>query len=88
MKYKKRLLRIKNNNNTKPTDTPKKQLQKMADTPESRKDLIKNALFGEVFIKQLQEIFSEMKTVKEKRLLTKVILGKLVDKYKLWRMKE
>ncbi|GBP23582.1 hypothetical protein EVAR_80198_1 [Eumeta japonica] len=58
----------------------------MADNPESRKDLVKKALFGEVLKQQIEDNFSEMKTVKEKRLLTKMVAGKIVDKYKLWRM--
>lgn len=85
LKYKKRLSRLKMKENTK--DTPNTKLQKMADTPECRKDLVKRALFGEVLKQQLQDNFSEMKTLKEKRLLTKIVSGKIVDKYKLWRMK-
>lgn len=59
----------------------------MTDTPESRKILVKKALFDEVLKEQLQENFSEMKTIKEKRLLAKIVSGKIVDKYKLWQMK-
>ncbi|XP_022819027.1 uncharacterized protein LOC111353248 [Spodoptera litura] len=87
LKYKKRLSRLKKSTNPKPTDTPNTKLQKMADNPESRKDLVKKALFGEVLKQQIEDNFSEMKTVKEKRLLTKMVTGKIVDKYKLWRMK-
>lgn len=71
LKYKKRLSRLKKSITPKPKDTPNTKLQKMADTPESRKDLVKTALFGEVLKQQIQDNFSEMKTVKEKRLLTK-----------------
>ncbi|CAK1587644.1 unnamed protein product [Parnassius mnemosyne] len=88
LKYKKRLSRLKKKAITERKDTPNTKLLKMADTPKSRKDLVKKALFGEVLKEQLQENFSEMKTLREKRLLAKVVLGKIVDKYKLWRMKD
>lgn len=60
----------------------------MLDTPESRKQFVKKALFGEVLKDQLKDNLADMKTIKEKRLLTKLVSGKLVDKYKLWRMED
>lgn len=86
LKYKKRLTRLTKRTKPKPKDTPNTKLQKMADTPETRKELVKKALFGEVLKEQLQENLSMMKTVREKRLLAKVVSGPMVDKYKLWRM--
>lgn len=87
-RYKKRLSRLTKRTKPKPKDTPNTKLQKMADTPETRKELVKKALFGEVLKEQLQENFSVMKTENDKRLLTKIVSGKMVDKYKLWRMEK
>lgn len=84
--YKKCLSRITNKDNTKPKETPNTKLQKMAESPEFRKELVKKALFGEVLKEQLQENFSEMKTRTKKKNFTKIVSGKLVDKYKLWRI--
>ncbi|GBP83096.1 hypothetical protein EVAR_84860_1 [Eumeta japonica] len=80
LKYKKRLSRLKSTI-PKPTDTPNRKLQKMADNPESRKDLVKKALFGKVLKQQIEDNFSEMKTVKEKRLVVK-LLGKTNMEYR------
>lgn len=82
-KYKKRLLRLKKD--TKQKDTPNTKLLKMAETPETRKDLVKKALFGEVLKEQIKDNLTELRTTREKRLLTNLISGKHVDKYKLWR---
>lgn len=60
----------------------------MAGTPKSSQDLVENALFGMALKKQLRENFSKKKTIKDKKDLIKAISGKVIDKYKLWRMKD
>lgn len=85
LRYKQRLYRKKPN---KKPDTPNSKIKKLADTPESKKVLVKKALFGEIIKEQLKENFSRMKTLREKRFMTKVVTGRLVDKYKLWRMEK
>lgn len=54
------------------------------DTPKSNKELANKAPFEEVLKKHL----SEMKTVKLKRCLHKVVSVKVINKYKLWRMND
>lgn len=85
-KYKKRLTRLTERTKPKPKDTPNTKLQKMIDNPETRREVVKKALFGEVLKEQLRENLSNLNTVREKRMLAKVVSGSMVDKYKLWRM--
>ncbi|KAK9871756.1 hypothetical protein WA026_014211 [Henosepilachna vigintioctopunctata] len=58
LKYKKRLSRLKKSINPKPKDTPNTKLQKMADTAESRKDLVKIALLGYGICRELPRSYS------------------------------
>lgn len=89
-KYKKRLQRLekKANNNSKHDETPNTKLTRMCDTPETRKDVVKKALFGEILNKQLKENYAGLKTQKEKDIFGKVVSGAIVKKYKLWRIQD
>lgn len=89
-KYKKRLQRLKKKviNNNQNDETPNTKLTRLCDTPSTRKDVVKKALFGEVLNKQLKENYADLKTQKEKEIFGKVVSGKIVKKYKLWRIKD
>lgn len=89
-KYKKRLQRLgkKANNNSKNDETPNTKLTRMCDTPATRKEVVKRALFGEVLNKQLKENYADLKTQKEKDIFGKVVSGAIVKKYKLWRIQD
>ncbi|CAH1113315.1 unnamed protein product [Psylliodes chrysocephalus] len=69
-------------------DTPNTKLQKMGDVPETRKEVVKKAIFSEILNEQLKENYAQLKTFKEKQIFGKVMSGTIVNKYKLWRNKE
>ncbi|CAH4034245.1 unnamed protein product [Pieris brassicae] len=54
-KYKKRLSRFNSKNKKIVEDTPKTKILKMLEEPDQRKEVVKNALFGDVIRKQLKE---------------------------------
>lgn len=86
-KYKKRLQRLEMKvNSSKNEETPNTKLTRMCDTPETRTDLVKKALFGEVLNKQLKENYAGLRTQKEKDIFGRVVSGAIVKKYKLWRV--
>lgn len=86
-KYKKRLQRLEMKvSSRKNEETPNTKLTKMCDTPETRADVVKKALFGEILNKQLKENYAGLKTQKEKDIFGRVVSGAIVKKYKLWRV--
>lgn len=89
-KYKKRLQRFekKANNNGKNDETPNTKLTRMCDSPETRKDVVKKAIFGEVLNEQLKENYAGLKTQKEKEIFGNVVSGAIVKKYKLWKFQD
>lgn len=69
-------------------DTPNTKLIKMCDSPETRREVLKKALFVEVLNAQLKENYANLKTCKEKQIFGNVVYRKLINKYKLWRSKD
>lgn len=67
--------------------TPKTRCEQLADDITERRELVKKAIFGEVLKTQLEENCAKIKNHKEKAVYRKIISGKLVNKYKLWRHK-
>ena len=66
--------------------TPKTRIEEMSEDLTKKKELVKKALFGEVIKIQLEENYSNIKTHEEKTKFKQAISGKVVDKYKLWRI--
>ncbi|KAL3287654.1 hypothetical protein HHI36_002121 [Cryptolaemus montrouzieri] len=66
-------------------ETLNTKLQRMCDTPETRREVVKKALFGEVFNEQLKENYANLKTLKEKQIFGEVVSSILIDKHKLWK---
>lgn len=87
-KYRKRLERLEKAKTKENVDTPNTKFTKMCDSPETRREVVKKALFGEVLNAQLKENYANLKTCKEKQIFGKVVSGKLIHKYKLWRSKD
>ncbi|KAF9407697.1 hypothetical protein HW555_012370 [Spodoptera exigua] len=67
--------------------TPKTRIEDMSEDITKKKELVKKALFGEVIKTQLEENYTKLKTHEERKKFKQVISGNLVDKYKLWRIK-
>lgn len=67
--------------------TPKTRIEDMSEDITKKKELVKKALFGEVIKTQLEENYTKLKTHEERNKFKQVISGNLVDKYKLWRIK-
>nr|CAH7752860.1 unnamed protein product [Callosobruchus chinensis] len=65
--------------------SPKTRIENMAKNPEHHKEVVKKAIFGEILKTQIDQNYVMLKHNAEKATLKKVITGKLVDKYKLWR---
>lgn len=65
--------------------TPKTKIQNMADDPNQRNELVKKALFGEVLQTQISLNLSNANTHQDRSNIKRLIAGKIVDKYKLWR---
>lgn len=65
--------------------TPKTRIEQMSEDVTKKKKIVKEALFGEALKIQLEENYAKTKSRRKKSL--KVITGKKVDKYKLWRIK-
>ena len=87
-KYRKRFKRLETAKTKENVDTLNTKLTKMCDSPETRREVVKKALFGEVLNAQLKENYTNLKTCKEKQIFGKVVSGKLIHKYKLWRSKD
>ncbi|XP_060806067.1 uncharacterized protein LOC132902972 [Amyelois transitella] len=87
-KYKKRLSRLEKTINQNKDETPNTKINRMIDDSNSRKEIVKKALFGEVMNKQLKENYSQLKTQKDKQIFSKVVAGTSVHKYKLWTTKD
>lgn len=87
-KYRKRLERLEKAKTKENVDTPNTKLIKMCESSETRREVVKKALFGEVLNAQLKENYANLKTCKEKQIFGKVVSGKLIHKYKLWRSKD
>lgn len=66
--------------------TPKTRIAEMSEDVTKKKELVKKALFGEVIKIQLEENYSQIKSHEEKKKFKQAISGKIVDKYKLWRI--
>ncbi|KAL3277741.1 hypothetical protein HHI36_013081 [Cryptolaemus montrouzieri] len=60
----------------------------MCESPETRREVFKKKLFGEVLKAQLKENYAYLKTCKEKQIFGRAVSGKPIRKYKLWRRKE
>ncbi|CAH4030727.1 unnamed protein product [Pieris brassicae] len=67
--------------------TPTTRIEEMSKDLTKKKELMKKALFGEVIKTQLEENYIKLKTRHEKQKFKQVISGNVVDKYKLWRIK-
>lgn len=67
--------------------TPKTRIEELSEDVTRKRELIKKALFAEVMKIQLEENYEKGKSQKEKREFRQVISGSVVDKYKLWRIK-
>lgn len=66
--------------------SPKTSIEEMSEDITKRKELVKNALFGEVIKIQLEDNYSKIKNHDEKPMFKQAVSGKVVDKYKLWRI--
>ncbi|KAF5278151.1 hypothetical protein FQA39_LY05996 [Lamprigera yunnana] len=67
--------------------TPKTRIEDMNEDITKKKELVKKALFGQVIKIQLEENYTKQKTHEEREKFNQGISGNLVDKYKLWRIK-
>lgn len=67
--------------------TPKTRIEAMSEDVTKKRELVKKALFGEVMKMQLEENFAKTRNYKDKAEFRKVISGKVVDKYKIWTIK-
>ncbi|GBP44065.1 hypothetical protein EVAR_85219_1 [Eumeta japonica] len=86
-KYKNKLQRLEIKvDSSKNEETPNTKLIRICDTPETQKDVVKKAIFGEILNKQLKENYAGLKTPKEKDIFGRVVSRAIVKKYKLWRV--
>ncbi|KAF5295077.1 hypothetical protein FQA39_LY13228 [Lamprigera yunnana] len=67
--------------------TPKTRIEDLSEHITKKKELVKKALFGEVIKIELEENYTKLKTHEESKKFNQGISGNLVDKYKLWRIK-
>nr|CAI5841458.1 unnamed protein product [Callosobruchus analis] len=86
-KYRKRYHRLKEERKEQPPQelTPSTKMTKLAEDPDTRVEVVKKALFGEVLEKQLLKNMSNLKTTSEKRIANKILLGPIVEENKIWK---
>nr|CAI5845063.1 unnamed protein product [Callosobruchus analis] len=86
-KYRKRYHRLKEERKEQPPQelTPSTKMTKLAEDPDTRVEVVKKALFGEVLEKQLSKNMSNLKTTSEKRIANKILLGPIVEENKIWK---
>ncbi|KAI8422982.1 hypothetical protein MSG28_014072 [Choristoneura fumiferana] len=66
--------------------TPRSKIEKMANDPNKKAELVKKALFGEIIQTQILEKSAETRTHKEKNHLKTTLSGPVAKKYKIWRL--
>ncbi|KAF9422065.1 hypothetical protein HW555_002086 [Spodoptera exigua] len=71
-KIEKRLERLEKAKTKENVDTPNTKLIKMCDSPVTRSEVVKKALFGELLNAQLKENYANLKTCQEKQIFGKV----------------
>ncbi|KAF9410992.1 hypothetical protein HW555_010124 [Spodoptera exigua] len=72
-KIEKRLERLEKAKTKENVDTPNTKLIKMCDSPVTRSEVVKKALFGELLNAQLKENYANLKTCQEKQIFGKVV---------------
>lgn len=88
-KYRKRYHRLKRERKEQlPQElTPCTKMKKLAENPDTRVEVVKKALFGDTLEKQLSENITNLSTKSEKRVANKLLMGRVVKKSKIWKLK-
>ncbi|KAI8420458.1 hypothetical protein MSG28_008946 [Choristoneura fumiferana] len=66
--------------------TPRSKIEKMANDPNKKAELVKKALFGEIIQTQILEKSAETRIHQEKNHLKTTLSGPVAKKYKIWRL--